>query len=159
MSRSGGTMRIVKLTAWVCFALLTCTVTMQAQTSTSATVLGTVKDTSGGVVTGAQVTLRNVATNATSEKTSNNEGYYTFLRVEPGAYVISVKAAGFESATVSDLKFDVSKSYTVDVLLTVGSTATVVNVTADAAVELQTTNATIGDVLAGSEMVNLPTIT
>jgi hypothetical protein len=152
-------MRIVKLMAWVCFVLLTCTVTMQAQTSTSATVLGTVKDTSGGVVTGAQVTLRNVATNATSEKTSNSEGYYTFLRVEPGAYVISVKASGFESSTVSDLKFDVSKSYTVDVVLTVGSTATVVNVTAEAAVELQTTNATIGDVLAGSEMVNLPTIT
>jgi hypothetical protein len=152
-------MRIVKLLVRACVVLVACSVSLQAQTSTSATVLGTVKDTSGGVVGGAQVTLRNVATNAASEKTTNPEGYYTFLRVEPGSYVITVKASGFESATVSDLKCDVSKSYTVDVALTVGSTATVVNVTAEAAVELQTTNATIGDVLTGSEMVNLPTIT
>jgi hypothetical protein len=151
-------MRIVKLVVWVCIVLVACSVSLQAQTSTSATVLGTVRDVSGGVVAGARVTLRNVATNVTPEQTTNGEGYYTFLRVEPGSYVISVKAAGFQSATVSDLKCDVSKSYTVDVALTVGSTATVVNVTAEAAIELQTTNATIGDVLAGNEMVNLPTI-
>ena len=151
-------MRIVKLMVWACFVLMTCNVSMQAQTSTSATALGTVRDPSGGVVAGAEVTLRNVATNATTVQKTSSEGYYTFLRVEPGSYIISVKATGFESATVSDLKFDVSKSYTVDVNLTVGSTATVVSVTAEAAIELQTTNATIGDVLAGSEMVNLPTI-
>jgi hypothetical protein len=152
-------MRIVKLLFVLVSAFGLSAVSLRAQTSTSATALGTVRDPSGGVVAGAQVTLRNVATNTTAEQKTNSVGYYTFLRVEPGRYVISVKATGFESATVSNLTFDVSKSYTVDVTLTVGSTATVVNVTAEAAIELQTTNATIGDVLAGSEMVNLPTIT
>lgn len=141
-------------------AVLIClsAMSLRAQTSTSATALGTVRDSSGGVVAGAQVTLRNVATNITATQSTNIEGYYTFLRVEPGGYIISVKAPGFESSTVSDLKFDVSKSYTIDVVLTVGSTATVVNVTAEAAVELQTTNATIGDVLTNSQMISLPTI-
>jgi hypothetical protein len=150
--------RVVRI-AFVLFgALLAAATALQAQTSTSATALGTVRDMSGGVVAGAQVTLRNVATNSTAVQTTNAEGYYTFLRVEPGDYVIAVKATGFESANVSDLKFDVNKSYTVDVALTVGSTATSVNVTAEAAVELQTTSATIGDVLGGQEMVNLPTL-
>ncbi len=151
-------MRLERLVFVLLGVLVGSSANLQAQTSTSATALGTVRDTSGGVVAGAQVTLRNVATNAAAVQTTNSEGYYTFLRVEPGGYVISVKAAGFESATVSDLKFDVNKSYTVDVALTVGSTATVVNVTAEAAVELQTTNATIGNVVGGSELVNLPTL-
>jgi hypothetical protein len=151
-------MRIVKLLLLVAFVLGICAVSSRAQTSTSATVLGTVRDASSAVVAGAEATLRNVATNTTAVQVTNGEGYYSFLRVEPGDYIISVKAAGFKSATVSGLKFDVSKSYTVDVALTVGSTATVVSVTAEAAIELQTTNATIGDVLASSEMVNLPTI-
>jgi hypothetical protein len=151
-------MRIVKLFLLVAFALGICAVSSRAQTSTSATVLGTVKDPSGGVVAGAQVTLHNVATNVNAAQTTNSEGYYTFIRVEPGSYTVSVKATGFESAAISDLKCDVNKSYTVDVALAVGSTATVVNVTAEAAIELQTTSATIGDVLGGSDMVNLPTL-
>ena len=135
-----------------------CSASLRAQTSTSATVLGTVRDPSGGVVAGAQVTLRNTATNATRTENTNAEGGYTFTRVDPGSYTISAKASGFQTATVSTLNFDVSKSYTVDVPLKVGSTESVVNVTAEAAVELQTTDATIGDVLAHNEMVNLPTL-
>src|SRR5216683_7148794 len=106
-------MRIVKLLLLVAFVLGIGAVSSRAQTSTSATVLGTVRDASNAVVAGAQVTLRNVATNATAVQVTNNEGYYTFLRAEPGGYAISVKAGGFESATVSGLNFDVSKSYTV----------------------------------------------
>jgi hypothetical protein len=151
-------MRIAKLLPVVVCLLGICAESARAQTSTSATVLGTVRDSSGGVVVGAEVTLRNTATNANTVQKTNAEGYYTFLRVEPGDYVISARAVGFESSTVSDLKFDVSKSYTVDVSLTVGSTTTEVHVTAEAAVELQTTNATIGDVVAGSELITLPTL-
>ncbi len=151
-------MRIVKLLLLVAFVLGIGAVSSRAQTSTSATVLGIVKDPSGGVVTGAQVTLRNVATNTTAKQSTNSEGYYTFIRVDPGSYIVSVKANGFESATVSGLRCDVSKSYTVDMALTIGPTATVVSVTAEAAIELQTTNATIGDVLSGSDLVNLPTL-
>lgn len=152
-------MRLAKHVFVLLVALFGINATSHAQTSTSATVLGIVKDPSGGVVAGAQVTLRNVATNIKAVQTSNGEGYYTFARVDPGSYTVSVKATGFESTTVSDVKCDVSKSYTVDVTLTVGSTSTIVNVTGEAAIELQTTNATIGDVIAGNDLVNLPTLT
>jgi hypothetical protein len=151
-------MRFVKLLISVCFILGTCNVSLQAQTSTSATVLGTVKDASGAVVVGAEVTLRNVATNTTTAHTSNGEGYYTFSRVEPGNYTITAKLAGFQTATITNLTFDVSKSYTVDVPLKIGSTESTFSVTAEAAIELQTTDATIGDVLSSNELVNLPTI-
>src|SRR5258708_4427432 len=127
-------MRIVKLIFLVVFALEICAVSSRAQTSTSATVLGTVKDPSGGVVAGAQVTLHNVATNVNAVQATNGEGYYTFIRVEPGSYTVSVKATGFESAAISDLKCDVNKSYAADVELAVACTATFGNVTAEAPV-------------------------
>jgi hypothetical protein len=151
-------MRIVKLLVWACVVLVACSVSLQAQTSTSATVLGTVKDTSGGVVGGAQVTLRNVATNATNIQTTNGEGYYTLARVEPGGYTIVVVAAGFQTATISGLNFDVTKSYTVDLTLKVGSPDQTVTVSTEAAIELQTTDATIGNVIDGNDLLNLPTI-
>jgi hypothetical protein len=151
-------MRIVKLLFVVAFALGTCAVSSRSQTSTSAAVLGTVRDASNAVVSGAEVTLRNGATNTTAVQTTNVEGYYTFTRAEPGDYTITVKLSGFQTATITQLTFDVDKSYTVDVQLKVGSPATSVTVTAEAAIELQTTNATIGDVIGGQELVNLPTL-
>jgi hypothetical protein len=151
-------MKIVKLLLVMAFALGICAMSSRAQTSTSATVLGTVRDASNAVVAGAEVTLRNVATNTASVQTTNSEGYYTFTRVEPGNYTITAKLAGFQTATITNLTFDVDKSYTVGVQLKVGSSVSSVTVTAEAAVELQTTSATIGDVLGGQEMVNLPTL-
>jgi len=151
-------MKIVKLLLVVAFALGTCAVSSRAQTSTSATVLGTVKDASGAVVAGAQVTLKNTGTGATRQEDTGSAGSYTFPDVPPGTYVITVERSGFQTATVSDLKTDVNKSYTVDVPLKVGATSVTVLVSTEAAIELQTTDATIGNVIGGNELVNLPTI-
>ena len=143
-------MRIVKLLLPVAFALGICAVSSRAQTSTSATVLGTVKDASGAVVTGAQVTLKNTATGATRQQDTGSAGSYTFPDVPPGTYVITIERSGFQTATVSDLKTDVNKSYTVDVPLKVGATSVTVLVSTEAAIELQTTDATIGNVIGGN---------
>lgn len=131
---------------------------LQGQTSTSAVVVGTVMDMSGAVVAGAQVNLKNTATGTTRGQATSPAGTYTFPNVAPGAYAITVSREGFREATVTGLAIDVDKSYTVDVPLLVGATATIVEVSAAPAIELQTTNATIGDVLGGSELINLPTL-
>jgi hypothetical protein len=151
-------MRITKFLFLTFFALGTCSVSLRAQTSSSATVLGTVKDASGAVVAGAQVTLKNTATGAARQQDTSSAGSYTFPDVPPGTYALTAEKAGFQTATVSDLKMDVNKSYTVDVPLKVGATSVTVEVKTEAAVELQTTDATIGDVIGGNELVNLPTI-
>jgi hypothetical protein len=151
-------MRIVKCLSLVLFVLAICCVPLQAQTSTSATVLGTVKDASNAVVTGAQVTLRNVATNSARTEKTNAEGNYTFSHVDPGAYTLTVEMTGFQKATLSGLNFDVTKSYTVDIPLKVGTADQTITVSTEAAIELQTTDATIGDVIGSSELLTLPTI-
>jgi hypothetical protein len=128
------------------------------QTVTSGTVVGTVTDPSGGAVPDADVLLRNKGTNAQTVQKTNSAGQYTFPNVVPGDYEISVKKAGFRT-TAAGFRVDVTKSYTMDFKLELGQVSEVVQVEAGARVELQTTDATVGNVLAGSEIQRFPALT
>jgi hypothetical protein len=151
-------MRMVKIVFGMLAVLGTCNVSARAQTASSATVLGRVTDPGSAVVAGAQVTLRNVATNAARDQMTNSDGQYTIPDVAPGSYTLTVKKEGFQTSTVANLQFSVNKGYSVDVPLKIGALAEVVQVSASA-VELQTTDAQIGDVIGGSEILRLPTLT
>ena len=129
-----------------------------AQTATSGTVLGTITDPSAAAVGNAAVTLRNKATNNQVTESTNGAGQYTFVNVAPGEYEITVKKDGFRTASVPALTVDVAKSYTMDVRLELGGTAESVTVTTEARVELQTTDAQVGDVVGGTTLIRLPTL-
>ena len=129
-----------------------------AQTVTTGTVLGTVTDATGAAVEGATVTLQNKATNGQATQTTNAAGQYTFVNVVPGAYTVTVKKDGFRSAKVEDLTVDVAKSFNVDVKLELGQVTESVTVTTEARVELQTTDAQVGDVIGGTTLIRLPTL-
>jgi hypothetical protein len=156
-SGEGDSMRFVKFILFLVM-LWTLSVSVRAQTASSAIVLGRIVDASGAVVPEAQVTLRSEATNATRQQKTNNVGQYVFSAVPPGAYLLTVTKNGFETATLPQLQLDVNKSYTVDVPLTVGSQSQAVEVTTSSAVfELQTTDSTIGNVIGSQELQRLPT--
>ena len=133
--------------------------TLRAQTSASATVVGTVADQSGAVVPGAAVKLTNVATGSSLTTTTNGAGQYTFPTVTPGTYTVEVTKQGFRKATVQNLAIDVSKSYLVPVTMQVGEVAQSVVVEAGANVQLETTTAQVGNVINSEEMEDLPTLT
>jgi hypothetical protein len=128
------------------------------QTVSSGTVVGTVTDPGAAVVPDATVTLQNKATNSQATQATNSAGQYTFPNVAPGNYRITVKKDGFRAATVEDLQVDVAKSFNVDVRLEVGQVNDSVTVTTEARVELQTTDAQVGDVIGGTTLVRLPTL-
>jgi hypothetical protein len=141
---------LIMLGAW--------SVSLRAQTASSAIVLGRIVDATAAVVPDAQVTLRSVATNAVRQQKSNSVGQYVFSAVPPGAYILTATKSGFETATLNDLQLDVNKSYTVDVPLTIGSQTQAVEVSSSTAViELQTTDSTIGNVIGSRELLRLPT--
>ena len=148
-------MRVVKCFL-ILLTMLWTNLSLHGQTASSAIVLGRVVDSSGAVVPDARVTLRSVATNANRVQVTNNVGQYVFSAVPPGAYILTVMKTGFETATLPELQLDVNKSYSVDVPLTVGSQTQAVEVTS-AVVELQTADATIGNVVGSQELLRLPT--
>jgi hypothetical protein len=129
-----------------------------SQTANSGAVLGTVVDAKGGVVPDATAELVNAATNDTKTATTNASGQYVFPSVAPGVYTLRISKAGFATTTFTNIKVDVSKSYTYDANLEVSSTKEVIEVTTGAIAELQTTDSTIGNVIGGTVMTHLPTL-
>jgi len=133
-------------------------VAVYAQTSATATITGNITDANGAALSGAEVELFDLSTNQSQKLVTNNEGQYSFPRVLPGTYKISVTAKGFRQAVVPSLKVEVAKSYTVDLSLEVGRVGEVVEVVAGAVVELQRNDSTVGAVIGGEQLLRLPSI-
>ena len=129
-----------------------------AQTSNTGLVLGTVTDPGGAVVPDAKAQLINMATNETKEVMTNSSGQFTFPGVTPGTYKVTITKAGFATFVVANLIVDVTKSYTVDVKMEIRSGSETVEVSAGAQAELQTTDAVVGNVVAGEMLTRLPTL-
>jgi uncharacterized membrane protein YvbJ len=89
---------------------------------------------------------------------TNDAGQYTFPSVPPGVYTLKVSKAGFATSFIANQKVDVAKSYTFDVKMELRSGAEVVEVTAEAKAELQTTDAVVGNVVGGTTLTRLPTL-
>jgi hypothetical protein len=130
-----------------------------AQTATTSVVVGTVSDNTGAALPGSEVELTNIATGQTLRQVTSESGQYNFPTVLPGEYNITVTAKGFRKASVSAVKIDVSKSYTFNVTMEVGELQQVVEITAGAVAELQTTDSTVGNVIQGRVMPLLPALT
>ena len=90
-----------------------------ARPQTSAgTVRGTVRDQSGAVVPGADVTLTNVATGVAARTRTNATGFYTFPALTPGSYRIAVESPGMKKFEGS-LTVQVQQAAAVDAVLPV----------------------------------------
>src|SRR6266704_3077227 len=66
-------------------------------------IVGTVRDSSGLAIVGAQITITETATGAARSAASNDHGDFVFSSVTPGAYDVTVKAAGFKVAERKNL--------------------------------------------------------
>ncbi len=127
------------------------------QTAATATVSGVVSDASEAVVPGAKVVLLDKATGLARTQETSSTGQYIFANVLPGNDTITVTMKGFIQAEVQ-LSVEIAKSYNINVTLKVGAATEVVEVTAGAGAELQTFDATVGNVVQGEEMVRLPNV-
>src|SRR3954465_13430896 len=94
----------------------------------TATVLGAVHDTSGAIVPGATVTLKNVATGITATTLTDGEGNYQFLNVRIGSYTVRAELQGFSVAEADNVSVTVNARLRVDLSLKVGSVGETVTV-------------------------------
>ncbi|MGB6482782.1 MAG: carboxypeptidase-like regulatory domain-containing protein [Candidatus Acidiferrales bacterium] len=130
-----------------------------SQSATTGLVTGVVTDPSGAVIPGAIVTLQQHGTGTNQSTKTGQDGRYVFPAVNPDDYTVTFAAAGFETAVVNLLKIEVLKGYTVNIIMKVGAASQTVTVAATTAAELQTTTATVGEVLTGAPLESLPTYT
>ena len=140
--------------ALVATAISLSLISLNAQVDTG-TIVGTVTDPSGAVVSGAKVTLTNLGTNAALSTTTGGDGSYTFTPVRVGNYKIDVSAPGFQTSSERNIVVDVSSHVQVNVALKPGSVTEVVEVTSSAPV-LETQNAAVGQVVDRRNVDSLP---
>src|SRR2546422_241542 len=156
-------MKTISKTVFGLFVLLLflCCLLNQAygQSASTAVILGTATDQSGAVVPDADATLHNTSTNEEQKQKTNSAGQYTFARVVPGIYRLTISKAGFATFVFNNITIEVAKSYTYDAKLQVRSTSEIIEVSAEGRVELQTTDSSIGNVIGGETLNHLPTLT
>jgi hypothetical protein len=137
---------------FVIFALTT--VSTLAQTSTSS-ITGRVVDSKEAVLPGATVTVTNEATGLSQTQTTTDSGVYAFASLPVGNYTVTVEQAGFKKFQKTHNSLEVGTPLTVDAALEVGQVSEVVTVQGGAE-QLQTANATIGNVVEQKAIEALP---
>ncbi len=125
-----------------------------AQVSTSS-ITGTVVDNQGLVVVGAKVVGKNEATGVTYETITTSSGDYTLSSLPPGQYTITVTQSGFRTFSSVHNVLTVGTPLVVDAKLEVGQISEVIQVESTYA-RIETSNATISDVMDTRQLQNLP---
>src|SRR5258706_1355433 len=91
-----------------------------AQTN-SGRIAGTVSDTSGAVIPGANVIITNEGTALKWKTTTNADGFYVLTNLPVGGYIVEIDGAGFRKAQKTGLDLVDAGRLTADFKLTVGS--------------------------------------
>ena len=147
-------MRLAKTLAVLFVASFATAAVVHAQTA-SGEVNGTVTDSSGGLVAGATVMLTNQATKIADRITTNSDGYFVFINIKPGRYVLGAEAKGFKTTQISPFDVGVNQTVTQAVRLEVGAIAEHVVVNA-AAVMLEGSTSDLGTVIEERAVNDLP---
>jgi hypothetical protein len=121
----------------------------------NAKVSGTVSDPNGAAVPGATVKLINQATKIEVETTSNDDGYFNFVNVNPAMYTLRVEVAGFKGVQSAPFDVGVSEAVTQNVSLTIGSVSETVEVMTGAEL-IQQASSDLGTVITEKVVQDLP---
>src|SRR3989338_8496900 len=121
----------------------------------TATVLGVVRDATGAVVPGVNLTARSTETGQTRTAVSAGDGSYRFSALPVGNYEIRVEQSGFQTAVRSGLTLSVAQEAVVNFALEVGAVTQTVEVTGEAPL-VNTTSGSVGAMVGERTVAELP---
>lgn len=121
----------------------------------SASVTGTVRDSSGASVANAQVTVSAADRGINRETTSNSDGEYSVAALPPGSYNITVTAQGFKKFLAKGVILQVAQKARVDVPLQVGAANTEVTVVGADVAQVETQSSDLAGTVTGKEITQL----
>ena len=136
-------------------ALVVAFVSAPAFAQATSSISGVVVDQAGGVIPGATVTAKNVATGVTFTAYAGPQGTFTVPAVPTGTYAVTVSLTGFKTAILNDVVVSVAGPANVRAVLEVGAVTETVNVEAASAI-IQTQSSTVSSTISTKEIQNLP---
>lgn len=119
------------------------------------TIVGNVTDATGAAIVGAKVVATSNATNASFTATTSSIGAYTLAQIPIGTYTVVINSASFKEFRAEAVEVHVSTATNVNASLTPGAATQTVTVQADQ-VQVETTSASVGEVVSGSQVRELP---
>lgn len=122
---------------------------------TTASITGTVTDTTGAVVPAANVSVQNMGTNIIRTATTSGVGTYTVTQLLPGRYSVKVDKGGYRTFVQKDIVLQIDQSAQINVQLQVGTQNESVVVTTSAPI-IQTEDSSVGHVIDSQAIQNTP---
>ncbi|MDR1728722.1 MAG: carboxypeptidase regulatory-like domain-containing protein [Acidobacteriota bacterium] len=156
-------MKRIGVRAAQCFSLLALallTVLLSAPAfgqGTSASLRGTVSDASDAVLPGTAITAINVDTGVETKVTTNNVGIYTLV-LQPGVYIISAEAAGFQRTTRTDVRLGAGAQVNLPLVMAVAGQLTEIEVTETVESMVLEASASTGTVIQEDVITSIPTL-
>lgn len=117
---------------------------------------GTVRDTSGAGIPDAKIELTDVVRGLKRESAANAEGLFLFPTVTPGAYILKVSKEGFQSQEIKDIQLEVGQRGSFDIDLKPGQISSTITVTAETMPQLETESNVVGTVVDSARVQELP---
>jgi hypothetical protein len=147
---------VVTLGRFLAFAvLLTLSgFSLRAQTNNGA-IAGSILDSSGAAIVGAEVTATGVETHSVYNTVSSSTGSYRLSDLVLGAYNVTVTAKGFKVAQLTGVLVQINTTASLDITMQPGDVKEILTVVADAP-RIQTETSEIGTVVSAQEIVDLP---
>ena len=127
---------------------------LQAQAN-KGIISGTVTDTSGAVVVGANVEVKDVGTGISYTAVTDSQGHYLIPELLVGNYQVQASKSGFQTVVHSGITLTVGVQLLVDFKLPVGQATEVVTVTGEVS-QVDSTTATVSSLVAPKQMEDLP---
>jgi Carboxypeptidase regulatory-like domain/TonB dependent receptor len=138
-----------------CCLLLVATSPLLAQ-STFGSIQGTVRDASGALIQGAQVTLTNTGTTAARTLVTDESGSYNFKNIDVGTYSLAIAAPGFEKESLPEIDLTARETRRLDAILKPGAESQTVMVVDNPLPVITTDVSNLAETKTGAELVDLP---
>src|SRR5882672_9713261 len=151
-SEMSGLFRVLSVGLVLGFALMPSPVAAQAVTGT---ILGTVRDSSGGALPGANVTLLNQDTGFTRTVVADASGEYTAPLIPTGTYSVSGEMNGFKKVSLANVHLGVDQKVRADLKLDLGQMSESVTIQAETPL-VQTASSDLSVTVEGKTIASLP---
>jgi hypothetical protein len=124
--------------------------------SDSTRIVGVVSDSTGAVIPGASITVRNEKTGQSRRVVTDEHGFFLAAQLAPSSYTVTSEAKGLANAEFSGLNLQVGQQRTLNITMQPASVTTEVSVSAGSLAVVETSSATIGGNVSSREVAQLP---
>ncbi len=151
--------RLVRvITPFLCMVVVITSATLAYAQSSTSSLTGTVTDTSGAVIPGAEVTAKNNDNGTVYTAVSNDKGVFQIPAIQVGSYTVTVSLMGFKTFAVPDVKVSQGGPTNVKATLEVGGMAETVVVKGGSDI-VQTQSTVVSTTMTSAQIQKLPLVT